>query len=66
MRLRSQVTLEHYLQEMAGFSVLPSLPAQARDRIRIGANFYKVLERRAIRQRSARYAAAGGTEYAAL
>ncbi|CAE7527916.1 unnamed protein product [Symbiodinium microadriaticum] len=56
MRLRSQVTLEHYLQEMTGFSVLPNLPAQARDRIRIGSNFYKLLERRAIRRRTARYA----------
>ena len=48
MRLRSQVTLEFYLQEMAGASVLPSLAARVRQRIQAGQCFYAAIERRAI------------------
>ena len=48
MRLRSQVTLEFYLQEMAGASVLPSLATRVRQRIQAGQCFYAAIERRAI------------------
>ncbi|CAE7244239.1 unnamed protein product [Symbiodinium sp. CCMP2456] len=65
MRLKSQVTLEHYLQEMTGFSVLPSLPAEARRRIKVANCFFRAVEERAIYCKAARVAACDGVEAAA-
>ncbi|CAE7637381.1 unnamed protein product, partial [Symbiodinium necroappetens] len=66
MRLKSQVTLEHYLQEMTGFSVLPSLPAEARRRIKVANCFFRAVEERAIYCKAARVAACDGVEAASI
>ncbi|CAE7806062.1 fpr1A [Symbiodinium sp. CCMP2592] len=65
MRLKSQVTLEHYLQEMAGFSVLPSLSNEARRKVKVAGCLFKAVEERAIHLRAARLAASSGVEVAA-
>ncbi|CAE7925592.1 unnamed protein product, partial [Symbiodinium necroappetens] len=65
MRLRSQVTLEHYLQEMTGYSVIPSLPYETRRRIEVANCFFRAVEERAIYYRAARLAASSGVEAAA-
>ena len=43
MRLRHQVTLAHYLQEVTAVSVLPSLSEEARSNVRAAARFLPVL-----------------------
>ena len=40
MRLMSQSTLEHYLQELAAENYLTKLPEKCRNRIRAAAVFY--------------------------
>ena len=65
MRLRSQVTLEHYLQEMTGYSVIPALPHETRRRIEVANCFFRAVEEKAIYYRAARLAASSGVEAAA-
>ena len=42
MRLRSQSTLESYLQEVAAIGVLPSLPPAVLDKITAAASFFDI------------------------
>ncbi|OLQ07204.1 FK506-binding protein 1A [Symbiodinium microadriaticum] len=65
MRLRSQVTFEHYLQEMTGYSVIPALPHETRRRIEVANCFFRAVEEKAIYYRAARLAASSGVEAAA-